>query len=45
MFGWWRRWRKTVARKKAAARRKNSSRRRNDWDETSRYADPFDGDL
>jgi hypothetical protein len=48
MFGWWRKWRKTVARRKAAAERKNRrqrSRRANEWDADARYADPFDGDL
>ena len=45
MFGWWRRWRKTVARRKAAANRKHIRRRERYSDRDPRYDDPFDGDL
>jgi hypothetical protein len=45
MFGWWRKWRRTVARRKAAAARKKGRQRYSDWDAISRYADPFDGDF
>jgi hypothetical protein len=43
MRGWWRRWRKTVARRKRQ-REKNQLRRSryNDWDEITKYGDPFD---
>jgi hypothetical protein len=40
MFGWWRRWRKTVARRKKSQRRGRRRERYNDWDAISRYGDP-----
>jgi hypothetical protein len=44
MFGWWRRWRRTVARRKAADKKAARKKGRfNDWDETYRYGDPSDG--
>jgi hypothetical protein len=43
MFGWWRRWRKTVARQKKRRVRERRRDRFSDWDTMSRYGDPFDG--
>jgi hypothetical protein len=44
MFGWWRRWRKTVARQKKRNQSRTRRRERfSDWDAISRYGDPFDG--
>jgi hypothetical protein len=40
VFGWWRRWRKAVARRKKQGKRRE---RFSDWDNVSRYGDPFDG--
>jgi hypothetical protein len=43
MFGWWRRWRKTVARQQKSRKRDRRPQRFSDWDAISRYGDPSDG--